>query len=153
MRCAALAILLAAQAWAGETPRHLGTPAKRGEGVRVASAPMDMGDAPEVVEISGGLVWLVKADGSDSRAATKVHRGFYVSAQGFANLDASVRRETSALRARILELEAAQRAEVPPPIDGALPVIESGPPSRWWVWAIAIGGGVALGYGVARAAR
>lgn len=154
-----LTVALLALLAASEAPaRDVSRPPQLGEGIRVTQAPVDLSTAPDVLEVSSGLVWLTLEDGTPSPRATKVPAGVYVTAAGFANLEASVRLE--ALRLRVdndnLRAELAALRETPlPGVAVAPPVVAA--PSRGWstpvVVAVGVAGVLAGGYAGYRLAR
>lgn len=169
-RATALALLLLAPVtWAA--PRDLSEPPAPGDGMRVASAPADLSDAPDILEVSSGLVWLEVEGAGPARTATKVGHGYYLTESGRQNLEASLRRDA----ARLAELEALVEllhrgqglrsaqppvvlvpeglpVEVPEPLDH-LPVAAPSPHGGLRVWHVVVGVGLVLvaGFAVGRA--
>lgn len=119
--------------------RDLAAAPVRGQDGRVVAAPADLSPAPEALEVSHGLVWLVLADGTPAKSATRVPAGMYVTAAGVANLDVSFGREAAALRAERDRLrDELARARAP------LPGVPVAPPAvgeaRRWPTAVLVGG-------------
>ncbi|QSQ14027.1 hypothetical protein [Myxococcus landrumensis] len=107
----------------------------------MTQAPADLSTAPEALEVSHGLVWLVLADGTPAKAATKVPTGLYVTAAGMANLEASVSREVAALRAERDGLrDELARAQAPLPGVPVTPSVIGA--DRGWPTRVVIGAAV-----------